>query len=99
MDEEKSELWNEIGFILASKYRIKVLKELVKSEKTPKSIANKTKISINHVSNILKELLEHEIINLLNPSMKKGRLYQISEKGKRIHEIITMIRKEIDEDT
>ncbi|MFX1297027.1 MAG: transcriptional regulator [Promethearchaeota archaeon] len=95
MEEDKSKLWTDIGFIIASKYRIKILKVLINSEKTPKLISNETKISINHVSNVLKELLDKNIINILNPNMKKGRLYQISNKGKKIHSIITKIEDDI----
>lgn len=87
---ETKETLNFIGFILSSEYRQKVLAELEKGIKMPKQIAKDAGIQINHVSNILKELSDKNLVSCKTPELRKGRLYQISEKGE---EILKKIRK------
>ncbi len=79
-----NETWNLVGFILGSEYRQKIIFGLEKSIKTPKQIAKETGIQINHVSNVLRELIDRELIVCKTPELRKGRLYQITEKGKEI---------------
>jgi len=81
---ETRETLNLIGFILGSDYRQKVLFSLEKGIKTPKQISKETDIQINHVSNILKELSEKSLVECKTPALRKGRIYQITEKGKEI---------------
>ena len=73
-----------IGFILGSDYRHKVLAELKKGFKTPKLISKDTGIQINHVSNVLKELSDKGLISCKTPELRKGRIYQITNKGEDI---------------
>lgn len=77
-----------IGFIKASKYREDILTILVKDVYTPKEIANKLDIHISQVSRTLNELAEMELINVLNPNMKKGRIYSITPLGDKCLKIL-----------
>lgn len=81
---ETKEILNLIGFILGSEYRNKILLELERGIKTPKQISKETNLQINHVSNILSELLKKDLIRCETPSLRKGRLYKITDKGKQI---------------
>jgi predicted transcriptional regulator len=77
-----SELWQDVGFILSSEYRKKILFALEDTVKTPKELSKLTNIQINHVSNILKELLDKSYTECKNPEARKGRLYTLTIKGK-----------------
>ena len=81
---------NIIGFVLSSSYRLKILFCLGEKIRIPKQISKETSIQINHVSNILKELLDKELVSCKTPELKKGRIYSITPKGK---EILIKIKK------
>lgn len=71
----------EIDYVKRSKYRLKVMKTLDGEVKIPSEIANDTEIFQNHISNTLRQLKEHELIECINPEVKKGRLYRLTDKG------------------
>ena len=58
-----------------SQYRLKVMKSLDGEVKIPSEIANDTEIFQNHISNTLRQLKEHKLIECINPEVKRGRLY------------------------
>jgi len=43
---------------------------------------------INHVSNFLKEFKENNLVVCLNEEEKRGRLYQITDNGKKLLELL-----------
>ena len=49
--------------------------------KFPSTIAIKTHFSQNQVSSILKGLIEKEIAEVINPEVRKGRTYRLTEYG------------------
>ena len=74
-----------ISIIKNSGYRKKILLSLVDvNYLTPSEISEKTKLRLNHVSNFLKDLKDNKLIICLNDDEKRGRLYQITELGKRV---------------
>ncbi len=77
--------WNRYGFVVGSGFRIKVLTEL-EYAKTPTQLSKKLNSSTSHVSRALKELSDHFIVECITPANKVGRLYQLTENGKEIHE-------------
>lgn len=79
-------------YIKISKHREKVFKTLKDGSKKPSDIARETNLNINSVSLSLKQLTEKELVYLLNPEDKKGRLYKLTEIGETII-------KEFDEET
>lgn len=74
----------EFRFVKSSSYRTKVVKSLAKSPKTPTQIAEETKINRNNISNTLKELKYHNIVVCINPEVKKGKLYKLTNLSEEI---------------
>lgn len=74
----------DIDYVKNSQYRIKVMKSLDGEVKIPSKIANDAEIFQNHISNTLRQLKEHELVECINPEVKKGRLYRLTDKGEKI---------------
>lgn len=80
-----TEDWDQIGFIISSKYRMAVLGQLIENPSTPSSIASGTGLPITHISRALRALRERSLVELLvSKEKRKGRIYGITEKGKRL---------------
>lgn len=73
---------NAVSLIKSSEYRSKVLKAIGENIITPSEIAKKVGLRLNHVSMVLTELKENNLVKCLNESTKKGRLYQLTDIGK-----------------
>ena len=82
--ELSDEMLKEVGYIQVSTYRTKVIKSLDGEVKIPSKIAKDTNIMQNHMSNTLKQLKEHELVECINPEVRKGRLYRLTDKGEKI---------------
>ena len=80
MDEKTLE------FVQRSKYRQNVLKALENDVLMPKEIAERSGIKTNHVSKVLSELRSKGLVELLNPEVKKGRIYRLTSLGDEIVE-------------
>ena len=52
--------------------------------KIPSQIAADTGIKLNHISNVLNQLKEKGLIRLINPEVKKGRIYELTDVGLEI---------------
>ena len=76
-----SKLKKEIDYVNKSQYRLKVMKSLEGKVMIPSEIADDAGIFHNHISNTLRQLKEHELIECINPEVKKGRLYRLTDKG------------------
>jgi len=90
-DEE--DLWNLVGFILASKNRINILQYLNNNSALPSQISKKFNIPMGHTSNLLKGLQNKNLVKCLNPDLKKGRIYTITKLGSEINQNISKISK------
>ena len=77
-----------IEYMKQSKNRQKVLKSFQGDVIRPSQISILTGIHISSVSKCLRQLRENELIYLLNPNFHIGRLYDITEKGQRIIQLI-----------
>ena len=73
-----------IEYIEKSKYRRKVLKTLSNGAKMPSEIAKDTGIVQNHISNTLRQLKDHDLVECINPEVRKGRLYRLTKNGEDI---------------
>ena len=60
------------------------MKSLDGEVKIPSEIANDTEIFQNHISATLRQLKEHELIECINPEVRKGRLYRLTDKGNEL---------------
>ena len=72
---------DQFKYVATSTYRVKVLKSLKTDVKMPKQIANDSGILTNHISNVLRQLKEKDIVECINPEVRKGRLYRLSDEG------------------
>jgi predicted transcriptional regulator len=68
-------------YVNKSSYRVKVLKSLGNDAKMPKQIADDSGILPNHISNVLRQLKDKDIVECINPEVRKGRLYRLSDDG------------------
>lgn len=72
---------DKIRYVNKSTYRLKVVKSLNTEAKMPREISADCDILPNHISNVLKQLRENELVECINPEVKKGRLYRLSDEG------------------
>ena len=86
--ELSDEMLTEISYVNISKYRTKVMKSLEGEVLIPSQIAKNSGFRTNHVSKVLAELKAHELVECINPEVRKGRLYRLTEKGEELVENI-----------
>ena len=84
--------WDKIGYVISSKYRIAVLRQLSSGPATPTTIAEQTELSITHISRALRRLQDRDIIELIVPEkQRKGRLYALTDEGEAVWDgVVTM---------
>lgn len=82
--ELSDEMLSEISYVQISSYRAKVMKSLEDDVKIPSQIAKDSEIRQNHISKVLAELKAHELVECINPEVRKGRLYRLTDKGDEI---------------
>ena len=82
--ELSDEMLTEISYVEISKYRSKVMKSLEGDVKIPTVIAKDSGIRTNHISKVLSELKAHELVECINPEVRKGRLYRLTDKGDEV---------------
>ena len=75
------EIFDLVGYIMASDYRTKILKSIGESMKIPSAIAEEIGLRTNHVSNVLKDLKDKNLVVCLNEDVRKGRLYKNTDLG------------------
>ena len=81
--------WDDVSYVISSRYRIATLRRLGSSPATPSRIAEDTDLSVAHVSRALQELRDHELAELLvSEDRKKGRVYGMTEHGEQVWETI-----------
>ncbi len=82
--ELSDEMLTEMSYVNISKYRTKVMKSLEGEVLIPSQIARNSGIRTNHISKVLAELKAHELVECINPEVRKGRLYRLTDKGDEI---------------
>jgi len=82
--ELSDEMLKELSYVNISKYRLKVMKSLDGDVKMPSQIARDAGIRQNHISKVLSELKAHELVECINPEVRKGRLYRHTDKGNNL---------------
>ncbi len=92
-NQNEQKTWDLIGFIMISKYRLKIIEHLYIQSALPSQISSQIKKPIGHVSNLLKGLQERKLIVCQNPNLKKGRMYSITELGRDVYERILKIKE------
>ena len=56
----------------------------------PTQIARNAGIRTNHISKVLSELKAHELVECINPEVRKGRLYRLTDKGEEVTKNINL---------
>lgn len=81
-------LISELSFVKRAKNRSKVLKALdgamMPSELVLKLYGKSSNTYFNVVSRALGELVEQKLVKVVNPKSKTGRLYTLTDKGKKL---------------
>ena len=92
-DINEQKIWELVGYILVSENRIMILQFLNDQHAIPSQISKKLGIRMGHTSNLLKGLENKKLIECINPTLKKGRIYKITDFGKKILVEINKIKK------
>ena len=82
MNEE--EILNNLGYVMASTYRLSVIQYIGNGVKIPSDIARTIGVRTNHISNVLSDLKEKGLVVCLNENAHKGRLYKNTEMSLEI---------------
>lgn len=81
--------WDDVSFVISSRYRIAVLRRLATGPATPSQIATDADVGIAHVSRALQRLRDRSLVDLLvSDDRKKGRVYGLTERGRTVWETI-----------
>ena len=75
--------WDNIGYIVRSKYRKDVFLNSKKAIR-PSQIAKKLDLRLTHVTRALRELKTKGLIKCLNPKERIGRFYILTKKGESV---------------
>ena len=86
--ELSEDILTEISYVNISKYRTKVMKTLDGEVLIPSQIVRNSGIRTNHISKVLSELKAHELVECINPEVRKCRLYRLTDKGEELVENI-----------
>lgn len=81
-------MWDDIGYILASNYRKLIIEKLKSKNYLPSKLAKELGIQLSHISRALSELKSKNVVECLNKSSKKGKIYTLTEFGKELLEKI-----------
>lgn len=77
--------WDDVGYVVSSKYRIAVLRVLSSGPATPTTIADESGLGITHISRALGRLQDRDVVELVVPEdQHKGRLYDLTDRGESI---------------
>jgi DNA-binding MarR family transcriptional regulator len=84
-----SDDWDEVSFVISSRYRIAVVQRLATGPATPSQIATDADVGISHVSRSLQRLRDRSLVDLLvSDDRKKGRVYGLTERGRTVWQTI-----------
>ena len=86
----EDELLKKCSYVIISSYRRKVLESLNEGVKIPTKISQDSGVGVKHVSNVLPDLKEHNLIVCINEDAHKGRLYRLTDEGQKV---VNMIQK------
>jgi len=75
--------WDKVSFVLKSESRKRII-ALLSSPRTPKQLSKSLKSSLPNISLKLKDLANEGLIKCVNPKEVKGRIYILTEEGKKV---------------
>lgn len=81
--------YKAVSHVISSSYRTAIMETLQDGFMTPSEIAEETGHGVAHISRSLSELKERDLVELLvDEGTKKGRLYDLTEKGEQVAETV-----------
>ncbi|WP_407432806.1 transcriptional regulator [Methanobrevibacter sp.] len=80
----KDEVLKVYAYVITSSYREKAVKSLAKYDMIPTEIAQDSGIKANHISKVLRELKDKDIVVCTNEQDTKYRNYQLTSLGREI---------------
>ena len=89
MDKKSKNLWILYSYVIASNHRIDVVKALRERPLTPTQIKKETRLNLSHISKMLKNMSQKAIVECINPSQKKGKLFTLTKNGIWIYDQLT----------
>lgn len=79
------ETLGKLSYVAISQYRLRTVQSLKDGQvKIPTQIAKDSGIRTNHISKVLSELKAKDIVECINEEVRKGRLYRLTDDGKKI---------------
>ncbi|MBQ2613613.1 MAG: transcriptional regulator [Methanobrevibacter sp.] len=88
---KEEEIFDSLGYVMASTYRLSVIQYIGNGVKIPSDIARKIGVRTNHISNVLSDLKQNGLVICLNEDARKGRLYKNTELSLEILKYINSI--------
>ena len=85
---ETKRYYKDYSWVVRGKQRREIIK-IMDKPKTPTQIRTEANLSLNNVSDILRQFRKKKIARVLNPKEKTGRLYVLENKGKKIKKDLT----------
>jgi len=82
---KKGDFWENYGYVERGKLRKEVVKHM-NEPKTPKQLAKELNIHLAEASRVLIELTKRKLAKCLTPNLLSGRVYDLTEEGKKIRE-------------
>ena len=76
--------WELLGKVTSSTYRQTVVYSLANGKMTPKDIAKDSGIKFSNISTVLRQLVDIGVAQCLTPNLKKGRIYTLTARGKKL---------------
>lgn len=76
--------YNDLGYVKISKHRKTVFLALKSGPKMPSEIVQESKMRMDDVSRALRAMNKKGLVECVNPEMKKGRIYTLTDNGKKI---------------
>ncbi len=77
----------ELSYVLSGQLRKKVIESLI-IPTTPTELSKKLKGDRSSISRVLLFFQEKSLVKCINQEDKKGRIYQLTDKGKKVYDIL-----------
>jgi predicted transcriptional regulator len=77
----------DVSYVLSSKYRERIVLDLVDGATTPTTLADENNFARPHVSRALSELSERDLV-VSHGEGSRTKLYTLSEHGERVAELV-----------
>ncbi|WP_405271549.1 hypothetical protein [Methanobrevibacter sp.] len=78
----------KVAYVLASDHRKNIILFMGDELYSPKQIGDAINVRTNHISNLLAQLRKYNLVYNTTPCIRKGRLYSLTDDGKRVLEYI-----------